>query len=83
VTTDIDPIDPVAGIEDELRRYDVEEVIVATHPPQRANWVETTILGRMRHELSVPVTQVVIDDGPGPNGEESHRHSRAGRSATG
>src|SRR5436309_537645 len=65
-----------------LRRYDIEEVIVATHAPERANWVETTILGRMRQELSVPVTQVVIDGGADRLGRESPARSRAGRTAS-
>jgi hypothetical protein len=59
-----DPIDPLAGIEDELRRYDIDEVIVATHPPERANWLEMGTLDRVRDELSVPVTHVVIGGEP-------------------
>jgi hypothetical protein len=56
-----DPIDPYAGLADELRRYDVDEVIIVTHPPERANWVEQGMLDRLRSELDVPVELVVVD----------------------
>jgi hypothetical protein len=56
-----DPIDPYAGLADELRRYDVDEVIIVTHPPENANWVEQGMLERLRSELDVPVELVVVD----------------------
>ena len=56
-----DPIDPLAGIEDELRRYDIDEVIFTTHPPERANWLEAGTLERARAELGIPVRHLVID----------------------
>lgn len=56
-----DPIDPFAAVADELRRYDVDEVIVMTHRPDRANWVESDLLERMRAQLDVPLAHVVID----------------------
>ena len=66
-----DPIDPLAGIEDELRRYDIDEVIFTTHIPERANWLETGILERARAELGIPVRHLVID------GEEVAEESRS------
>jgi hypothetical protein len=56
-----DPIDPLAGIADELRRYDIDEVIFTTHTPERANWLEAGILERARAELGIPVRHLVID----------------------
>jgi hypothetical protein len=56
-----DPIDPYAGLADELRRYDVDEVIIVAHPPEHANWVEQGMLERLRAELDVPVGLVVVD----------------------
>lgn len=55
-----DPIDPLEGIADELRRYEVDEVIVATHPLDDANWIEQQMLDRLRGELDVPVEHVVV-----------------------
>jgi hypothetical protein len=56
-----DPIAPLATVEDELRRYNVEEVIVATHPLTEANWVEARILERAKEELSVPIRHLVVN----------------------
>jgi hypothetical protein len=52
-----DPIDPLASLEDELRRYDVDEVVCCTG--RKATWLESAMLHRMRDELSVPVRHVV------------------------
>jgi hypothetical protein len=56
-----DPIDPYAGLADELRRYDIDEVIIVNHRPDHANWVEQGMLERLRAELDVPVGLVVVD----------------------
>jgi hypothetical protein len=56
-----DPNAPFASIEDELRRYGADEVILATHPEESRNWLETGMLERLRAELDIPVTQVVVD----------------------
>jgi len=56
-----DPVDPLAGLEDELRRYDIDEVIFTTHTPERANWLEARTLERARSELGIPVRHLVID----------------------
>ena len=56
-----DPNDSFASIEDELRRFGADEVIVATHPTERQNWVEGGMLERLREELDIPVTHVVVD----------------------
>jgi hypothetical protein len=55
-----DPIAPFAAVEDELRLHDFDEVVVATHPDEQANWLEARMLERMRQQLDVPVKQVVI-----------------------
>jgi nucleotide-binding universal stress UspA family protein len=58
-----DPIDPLAGIEDELRRYRADEVIVTTHPRNGANWIESDLLEHLRAELAAPVREVILGDG--------------------
>ena len=47
-------------IEDELRRHGADEVIISTYPRGRSNWLETGIVERVREDLDVPVTHVVI-----------------------
>ena len=56
-----DPNAPFASIEDELRRYGADEVIIATHPEERRNWLEAGMLERLRAELDIPVTEMVVD----------------------
>lgn len=52
--------DPTTAIEDELRDFGADEVIVVTHPYQRETWQEQGELDRLRSELDVPVTQLAL-----------------------
>jgi hypothetical protein len=70
-----DPIDPLAGLADELRRYDVDEVIIATHRPERANWVEAALVTALRTQLNAPLTHIVIDDAGAQGGSSLSRAS--------
>jgi hypothetical protein len=51
----------LGAIEDELRRYGADEVIISTYPRGRSNWLETGIVERLDDELDIPVTHVVVD----------------------
>jgi len=55
-----DPNAALGAIEDELRRYGADEVVISTYPPGRSNWLETGVVERLREELDVPVTHVVV-----------------------
>jgi GABA permease len=50
----------LGAIEDELRRYGADEVIISTYPPGESNWLETGVVERLRDELDIPVTHVVM-----------------------
>jgi predicted TIM-barrel enzyme len=52
---------PQAALEDTLRRFGADEVIISTHPPGKSNWLESGLVERARTELDVPVTHVVVD----------------------
>jgi hypothetical protein len=54
-------IGPVAAIEDELRTFRADELIISTHPPERSHWLESGVVERAREELDMPVTHVVVD----------------------
>jgi hypothetical protein len=56
-----DPNAAFGAIEDELRRSGAHEVLIATLPPNKSNWLETGILARLRAELDIPVMHVVAD----------------------
>ena len=59
-----DPFTAFGAVEDELRAFGADEVIVSTLPPGRSNWLEAGILQRLRDELDVPITHVVVDQEP-------------------
>lgn len=52
--------DPVVAIEDELRDFGADEVVVVTHPDEQANWQERLELERLGRELDLPVRRVVV-----------------------
>jgi hypothetical protein len=54
---------PTTAIEDELRDFGADEVIVVTHPRERETWQERGEIERLRRELDVPVRHVVVADG--------------------
>lgn len=53
---------PTTALEDELRTFGANEVIVVTHPRDRETWQERGELARLRRELGVPVTHFVAGD---------------------
>ena len=61
---DIGDDDPVQAMEDALRRFPADEVIISTHPPGRSNWLERDVVERAREGLDIQVTHVVVDLDP-------------------
>jgi hypothetical protein len=58
---DIGDADPVQAMEDALRLYSADEVIISTHPRGRSNWLEHDVVSRAQERFDVPVTHVVVD----------------------
>jgi hypothetical protein len=52
--------DPVVAIEDELRDFGADEVIVVTHRDERTSWQERVELDRLGKQLDLPVRRIVI-----------------------
>jgi hypothetical protein len=61
VQGDIGDDDPVQAMEDALRLYPADEVIISTHPPGRSNWLEHDVVHRAQQRFDLPVTHVVVD----------------------
>ena len=61
VDGDIGDDDPVQAMEDGLRRFPADEVIISTHPPGRSNWLERDVIERARARLDIEVRHVVVD----------------------
>jgi hypothetical protein len=58
---DIGDDDPVQALEDALRRFPADEVIISTHPAGRSNWLEDGVVNRAQDRFDLPVTHVVVD----------------------
>jgi hypothetical protein len=56
-----DPNAALGAIEDELRQFAADEVVISTYPAHTSNWLETGIVERLREELDLPVTHVVVE----------------------
>jgi hypothetical protein len=61
VRGEIGDSDPLLALEDGLRKFHADEIIVATHPPERSKWLERDVIERARQELDQPITHVVVD----------------------
>jgi hypothetical protein len=53
--------DPVTAIEDALRTFGADEVIISTHPEGRSRWLERGVVRSARERFDVPITHVVVD----------------------
>jgi GABA permease len=53
--------DPLQAVEDALRTFGPDEVIISTHPEGRSHWLERGIIEAARARVTVPVTHVVVD----------------------
>ena len=53
--------DPLQALDDALRVFDPDEVVISTHPPQRSNWLERQVVRRARERYALPITHVVVD----------------------
>jgi hypothetical protein len=52
---------PLTALEDELRGFGPDAVLISTHTPQRSNWLEAGVVTRAREELDIPVDHVMVD----------------------
>lgn len=53
--------DPNVAIEDALRVFPADEIVISTHPPHRSRWLEHGVVERAREEIDLPIAHVVVD----------------------
>ena len=53
--------DPIQAMDDALRTFGADEIVISTHPPGRSNWLEKEVIGRAKERYDVPITHVVVD----------------------
>ena len=55
--------DPLQAIEDALRTFGADEIVISTHPEGRSNWLERGVVTNARERYAVPIHHVVVDLG--------------------
>ena len=53
--------EPLQAMEDALRLFGADEIIISTHPEGRSNWLEKGVVSGARERFAVPITHVVVD----------------------
>ncbi len=53
--------DPLQAMEDALRTFGADEIILSTHPEGRSHWLERGVVTKARERFAVPITHVVVD----------------------
>jgi hypothetical protein len=56
----MDP-DPFLAVQDAIRLYRPDEIIISTHPYPRSGWLRRDLVGRIRSDSKLPVEHVVVD----------------------
>ena len=53
--------DPLVAIDDAVRTFGPNEIVISTHPPGKSNWLERGVVDSVRARYDVPVTHVIVD----------------------
>lgn len=53
--------EPNSSLEDALRDFPADEVVISTHPANRSRWLERGVVARARRDVPLPITHVVVD----------------------
>ena len=53
--------DPLQAIDDALRTFGPDEIVISTHPEGRSNWLERGVVSGATERFPVPITHVVVD----------------------
>jgi hypothetical protein len=54
--------DPLQAIVDGLHVFPADEIVIATHPRGRSNWLERNLIERARERFGLPILHVVVED---------------------
>ena len=53
--------EPLQAMDDAVRLFGPDEIIISTHPEGRSHWLERGIVEAARERFAVPITHVVVD----------------------
>jgi hypothetical protein len=54
--------DPLLAIADALAVFPADELLIATHPEERSNWLAHDLVARACARFSLPVVHLVVED---------------------
>lgn len=52
--------DPIQAIEDVLRTFPADELVISTHTPERSNWLARDIVARAQERFALPTSHVEV-----------------------
>jgi hypothetical protein len=61
VRAEVGDPDPNMAIEDALRDFPADEIVISTLPPEQSRWLEHEVVERTRREVDLPMTHVIVD----------------------
>jgi len=61
IVGEVGALDPLLAIEDGVRMFHPDEIVISTHPEGRSNWLERGVVQAARDRYDVPMTHVVVD----------------------
>ena len=53
--------DPLQAIDDALRTFDPDAIVIVTHPVGRQNWLERDVVAQARGRYALPITHLVVE----------------------
>ena len=56
---DVGDADPLHAIADALATFPADELVIATHPPGRSNWLERRLIEKARIRFGLPIVHLV------------------------
>ena len=61
VRGEVGDAEPLQAIEDALRTFGADEIVLSTHPEGRSHWLEQGLVDEARRRFAIPITHVVVD----------------------
>ena len=58
---EVGDVDPLVAIEDAVRTFHPDEIVISTHPVGKSNWLERGVVDAARERFDLKVTHVVVD----------------------
>jgi hypothetical protein len=58
---EVGDLDPLVAIEDGIRAFHPDEIVLSTHPEGKSNWLERGVVDAVRERFDLPLTHVVVD----------------------